>query len=123
MKKFMTLVVSIIITTTVNASNKSIENATDTPNKVSPFSVININVPARVRLIQGEEYGVFISTPNEYDTSMMDYYVNNGTLYISTSCSDILSASGRRTVITIITPADNAEIKIGDDVQPICRKN
>jgi len=34
----------------------------------------------------------------------------------------MLSASGRGTVITVITPAADAIIKTGDDVEPLRRK-
>ena len=41
---------------------------------------------------------------------------------VSTKCTDMLSASGRGTVITVITPAADAIIKTGDDVEPLRRK-
>jgi hypothetical protein len=57
-----------------------------------------------------------------YDSTQLDFDVRDGVLYISTKCTDMLSASGRGTVITVITPASDIDIKTGDDVQPLRRK-
>lgn len=122
MKKIMTLVAAIMTMATVNASNKSVENSVMDSHRVAPFTEVNVNVPARIRVIQGDDYGVLASTAYAYDTTMLDYDVKDGILYIRTTCADMLSASGRGTVITIVTPADIKGIKLGDDVQE-ARKN
>lgn len=122
MKKIMTLVAAMLMAVAVNASNKSVEYATEVPGKIAPFSEVNVNVPARVRVVQGEDYGVMINGTAVYDSTLLDFEVRDGILYISTRCMDMLSASGRGTVITLITPAADAIIKTGDDVQPLRRK-
>lgn len=122
MKKIMTLVAAIMTMATVNASNKSVENSVMDSHRVAPFTEVNVNVPARIRVIQGDDYGVLASTAYAYDTTMLDYDVKDGILYIRTACPDMLSASGRGTVITIITPADIKAVKLGEDVQE-ARKN
>lgn len=122
MKKIMILVAAMMMAVTVDASNKSIENAVETPNRMAPFSEVNVNVPSRIRVVQGEDYGVMINGTAVYDSTLLDFEVRDGVLYISTKCTDMLSASGRGTVITLITPATDALIKTGDDVQPLRRK-
>ena len=122
MKKIMTLVAAMIMVVAVNASNKSMEYAVEAPGKVAPFSEVNVNVPSRIRVVQGEDYGVMINGEAVYDSTLLDFEVKDGVLYISTKCTDMLSASGRGTVITLITPATDAVIKTGDDVQPLRRK-
>ena len=119
----MTLVAAMLMAVAVNASNKSVEYATEVPGKIAPFSEVNVNVPARVRVVQGEDYGVMINGTAVYDSTLLDFEVKDGILYISTRCMDMLSASGRGTVITLITPAADAIIKTGDDVQPLRRKS
>lgn len=118
----MTLVAAIMMAVTVNASNKSVEFAVEAPGRVAPFNEVNVNVPSRVRVVQGEDYGVVINGTSDYDSTMLDFHVKDGVLYISTKCTDMLSASGRGTVITVITPASNAIVKTGDDVEPLRRK-
>lgn len=122
MKKIMTLVAAMMMIATANASNKSVESSVMGAHRVDPFSEVNVNVPARIRVVQGDEYGVLASTAAAYDTTKLDYDVRNGVLYIRTDCSEMLSASGRGTVITIITPADIKAVKLGDDVQEARKK-
>ena len=122
MKKIMTLVAAMLMAVTVNASNKSVEYVMEAPSKMDPFSEVNVNVPSRIRVVQGEDYGVMINGTAVYDSTLLDFEVKDGILYISTRCMDMLSASGRGTVITLITPAADAIIKTGDDVQPLRRK-
>lgn len=122
MKKIMTLVAAIMMIATANASNKRVENLVMGTHRVDPFSEVNINVPARIRVIQGDEYGVMTSTASAYDSTKLEYDVKNGVLYIRTDYSEMLSASGRGTVITIITPTDIKGVKLGDDVQMARKK-
>ena len=118
----MTLVAAMIMVVAVNASNKSMEYAVEAPGRVAPFSEVNVNVPSRIWVVQGEDYGLMINGEAVYDSTLLDFEVKDGVLYISTKCTDMLSASGRGTVITLITPATDAVIKTGDDVQPLRRK-
>ena len=122
MKKIMVLVAAMMMVVAANASNKSMEYAVEAPGKIAPFSEVNVNVPSRVRVIQGEDYGVMVNGTAVYDSSLLDFDVRDGVLYISTRCTDMLAASGRGTVITIITPASDIDIKTGDNVQPLHRK-
>ena len=71
MKKIMILVAAMMMAVTVDASNKSIENAVETPNRMAPFSEVNVNVPSRIRVVQGEDYGVMINGTADYDSTML----------------------------------------------------
>lgn len=122
MKKIMIMVAAVMMTATAIASNNGNDNSVKEPSIVAPFSEINVNVPARVRVIQGEDYGVMVSVSAMYDRTKLDYRVKDGVLYISTECAEMLSASGRGTMITVITPAENANVKVGRDVQLFRRK-
>lgn len=122
MKKIMTMVAAIMMVATANASNKSVESSIMDTRRVAPFSEVNVNVPARVRVIQGDEYGVQASSYAAFDTTKLEYEVKNGVLYIHTNCSEMLSASGRGTVITITTPTNLTSVKLGDDVQEARKK-
>ena len=107
----------------VNANSYIVDSITKTPHRVEPFTEVNVNVPARVRVIQGKEYGVMAQTAELVDSSKLDYKVKNGVLYISTNCTDMLNASGRGTVITVITPANEANVRTGVDVSPLRGKS
>ena len=122
MKKMMTLVAVIMIIATANASNNNTDSKANEPLKLAPFTEVNVNVPARIKLVRGEEYGVMANAANIIDTTLLDYQVRNGVIYISTESQDMLRASGRGTIITIITPNDDANIKMGNDVQPLRRR-
>lgn len=122
MKKIMTMVTAIMMVVSANASNKSIETTIGTPQRVAPFTSVNVNVPGRIKVVQGEEYSVNISTTVAYDTTKLDYEVRDEVLYISTDCADMITASGRGTVITITTPTAFKDIKLGDDVERFHRK-
>ena len=122
MKKIMTLVAAVIVFATVNASNNSIESVVDSANRIAPFNEVNVNVPARIILVQGAEYGVMVNNAYLESTPMLDYSVRDGVLYISTNSADVFETSGRETVITIITPSADTEISVGNDMEPLRRK-
>ena len=122
MKKIMTLEAVIMMIATASATNNNAEITSNEPLKLAPFTEVNVNVPARIKLVRGEEYGVMANTIDVLDTTHLDYQVKNGVLYISTENMDLLRASGRGTVFTVFTPNDDASIKMGDDVQPLRRK-
>ncbi len=122
MKKIMTMVAAIIMIATASASNINVNSASNEPHRVAPFTEVNVNVPARIKLIHGDDYGVMANTANSADTTQLEYHVKDGVLYISTESVDMLRASGRGTVITIITPDYDANIKLGSDVQAIRKR-
>lgn len=76
------------------------------PQKVAPFSKVSVNVPARIRVIKGNEYSIMVNTQEPADSSSLRYTVEKGILRISTICDDMRQASGRGTVITIVSPED-----------------
>ena len=119
MKKIMTMVAAIMLTASANASNKIVEKLDKLPNRMEPFTEVNVSVPARIRVVQGQDYGVLTQTAMEVDSSKLDYKVKDGVLYISSNFDDMLSATSRETVITIITPVEDARISTGTDFRQI----
>lgn len=122
MKKIMTLVAAIVMIATANASNNNNGNSETEPLKLAPFTEVKVNVPSRVKLVIGEDYGVMTSSTNLLDNTQLDYKVKDGVLYISTESLDMLQASGRGTIITVITPNDKTNIKVGNNMQFVRRK-
>lgn len=122
MKKMMTMVAAMMIFATANANNNNTKGNASEPLKLAPFTEVNVNVPARIKLVRGEEYGVIANAANLFDVTQLDYQVKNGVLYISTESADMLRASGRGTIITVITPNDDANIKMGKDVQTVRKR-
>ncbi len=122
MKKIMTMVAAIMMIATANAGNNSAKSIDNEPLKLAPFSEVNVNVPARIKLVHGSEYGVIASAAHVFDLTYLDYQVKDGVLYISTESTDMLRASGRGTIITIITPDYDANIKVGSDVKAVSKR-
>jgi hypothetical protein len=116
MKKIITMVAVLMSMATTNASNKNTDSISKAPEKMEAFSKVNINVPARVKLVSSEEYGIMVNTASAFDATKLDYEVRNGILYISTECGDMLSGSGRGTSIIIYTPEVHTDVTLGDDV-------
>ena len=112
MKKIMLILSAIMMVANVSAEPKSIE----------PFDQINVEVPARVRVVQGEEYGIQVISADSNSTRNLKYSVVDGVLRIKTESSDMMEASPRNMVITIITPADNAKVTTGDDMAKLVLK-
>lgn len=122
MKKIMTLVAVMAMAANISASNNSVSNTSNETLRLAPFTEVNVNVPARIKIVQGKDYGVMANSANDCDLNLLDYQVRNGVLYISTQSKDIMTTQGRGTMIIITTPATDTAIKTGDDVQPIRRK-
>lgn len=76
------------------------------PQRVAPFSKVCVNVPARIRVIKGNEYSIMVRTQEPSDSTSLRYSVEKGTLRISTTCDDMRQSSGQGTVITIVSPED-----------------
>lgn len=122
MKKIMIMVAAIMMMATASASNKDVKNRTEYHGKIPPFSVVDINVPGRIKLVKGDEYRVIVSTLNAEDSSKLDCQVKNGVLYISTNSSEMLYGTGRGTMITVINPSEDTGIRVGSDVQTLRKK-
>lgn len=93
MKKMMILVSAIMMATTANAQQV----------ETTSFDEVRVNVPARVRIVAGENYGVSIATKNEEVAKAVNYDVKNGVLNINTR--DIEALADENAIrITIVTP-------------------
>ena len=116
------MVAAIMMMATASASNKEVKNCSEYHDKIPPFSVVDINVPGRVKLIKGDEYKVIVSTLNAEDCRKLDCQVRNGVLYISTNSNEMLYGTGRGTMITVISPSEDTGIRVGSDVQTLRKK-
>ena len=111
------MVVAIIMAATTYASNSNsntpVMETDKAPNRMDPFTEVNVSIPARIRVVQGHEYGILAQTSTGVDATKLDYKVKDGILYISSTDVDMLSSSRRTPVITIITPASDARVSTG----------
>ena len=103
MKKMMILAAAMIATISVNAKSKAIETGR--------FDKIQVNVPAQVRVAQGEEYAVRFASTDKLSVMNVRYSIENGTLKINSD--DLAMMEGRTDMlyITIITPEGAEMVK------------
>ena len=103
MKKIVIMCVAIMMALTTKAER--IEN-------VAPFSKVNVSVQGRVRIIQGEAYGVSICSDSKETSDAVRYTVKDGVLSIDNKYQE--TEESGRTVITIITPTDSIDLTAGN---------
>ena len=103
MKKIVIMCVAIMMALTTKAER--IEN-------VAPFSKVNVSVQGRVRIIQGEAYGVSICSDSREASDAVRYTVKDGVLSIDNKYQE--TEESGRTVITIITPTDSIDLTAGN---------
>ena len=103
MKKIVIMCVAIMMALTTKAER--IEN-------VAPFSKVNVSVQGRVRIVQGEAYGVSICSDSREASDAVRYTVKDGVLSIDNKYQE--TEESGRTVITIITPTDSIELTAGN---------
>lgn len=106
MKKVMLFVAAMMIIFNANAEMMNI----------AAFNEVKVNVPARVRVIKGGDYGIHLSAEDSLLTSAIRYSVNNGTLSINSIDEAMLVAEGREVVITISAP-ETPSFKTGRDFE------
>ncbi len=103
MKKMMITLAAIMMAGSMNAKNE----------KVAPFEGVKFNVPARVRIVYGDEYSVDIQAADSLVASAVRWNVKNGVLNISSidpneDLGDLC--------ITIVTAGDPT-IKVGHNLE------
>lgn len=105
MKKILIIAVAIFATIGVNAKTKSKAMG------VKRFDKVQVNVPAQVRVAQGEEYAIRFASADGLSVKNVKYAIEGDTLTISSE--DIAMLEGRTDVlyITIITPSDAEMVK------------
>ena len=113
MKKVLVLIAVVMMTLGMNAEVKNI----------NAFSEVKVNVPARVRVIRGSQYGINLSAEDSlltsairYSVEKIRYSVENGTLSINTIDETLLLAEGSEVVITITAP-EMPSFKTGRDFE------
>lgn len=122
MKKIISLVAALMMVVSISASNMSVSNGNITIQRVTPFDQVIVNVPSRVRVVQGDDYEVLINGIAADDSASLNCQVRNGVLYINTMNSYGFSDTGCPMVITVVTPMTDTVLKMGNDVQVLRRK-
>ena len=106
MKKVLVLIAVVMMTLGMNAEVKN----------VNAFNEVKVNVPARVRVIRGSQYGISLSAEDSLLTSAIRYSVENGILSINTIDETMLMVESREVVITITAP-EMPSFKTGRDFE------
>lgn len=96
MKKMMILVSAIMMVANINA--KSVETAS--------FNEVRVNVPARLRIVAGDNYGVSISASDEIVAKAIRANVKDGVLSLTTRDIEELGDAVQSLCITIVTPKE-----------------
>ncbi len=68
--------------------------------KVEAFDNVSVNIPARVRFVQGDSYSVSVRSANKYDSRSVRMSVRDGVLFIS----GVGETDGEGMCITIVSP-------------------
>ncbi len=104
MKKMMILVTAIMMSVAANAIEKM---------NVKPFEGVSVNVPARVRFVYGENYGVDVQSNDSLTASGIRLSVQNGVLKIR-SIDESENVEGL--YITIVSPVE-PRLTVGRDME------
>lgn len=84
-------------------------------NETAEFTATQLNVPARVRFVEGDKYGVRVSSENKELAKTISCNVENGVLSVNYKHNeDLEQYNDLSVVITIITPK-MPTIKTGRD--------
>ena len=130
MKKIMILVSAIMMVANMSAQTIN-ENSVDSvleetlPNvdffansieETAEFTATQLNVPARIRFIEGEKYGVRVSSNNSELVKTISCNVQNGVLSVNYKHDmDLEQYNDLSVVITIVTP-QMPKVKVGRDL-------
>ena len=96
MKKMMIVVSAIMMVATVYAKEHV---------EMKPFEGVNVNVPARVRFINGENYEMGIRSTDSVTAKNIKWTVENGVLNIS-SRYELTEEDKANICITIVSPIE-----------------
>lgn len=94
MKKMMILASALLMSVAANAEMTNMQ----------PFSGVSVNVPARVRLVYGEEYGVNIQAADNLVASGIRWSVKDGVLSIRTIDESEDLKNVRITIVSPVAP-------------------
>ncbi len=104
MKKIILIVSAVMTVATSYAKSNAL---------VSPFERVSVNVPACVRFVKGDTYGVSVRSANAYEASAVRWEVADGVLRFS-SVDPAPEVGG--VCITIVSPTE-PELTLGRDVE------
>ena len=95
MKKMMILVSAIMMVATGNAKNV----------EMKPFEGVDVNVPACVRFISGDNYEVGVRSNDSIAAQNIEWSIENGVLKIR-SRHDVTDGEQNNVCITIVSPVE-----------------
>ena len=110
MKKMMIMVSAIMMAAATSAENLNL----------NPFSGVSVNVPARVRFVYGDKYGVDIQATDSLTASAIRWTVKDGCLRIRSIDNEEHLGE---VCITVMSPVE-PELTVGRnmEVKPSGRK-
>ncbi|MCD8265788.1 MAG: DUF2807 domain-containing protein [Prevotellaceae bacterium] len=100
MKKTMVLATALIVSLAAEAETMG----------VTPFEEVSVNVPARVRFVQGDTYALDIQAADSLETTSIRWNVEDGVLRISSV--DAAEQQPQSLCITVVSPEAPA-LKVG----------
>lgn len=100
MKKTMAFV-SVMIMALNMSANIAPETANNELTSTEAFTEAYINLPARVRLVEGDSYSVLINTANEEVAKAIKCEVKDGKISFSTTDGENID---EKVVITLVAP-------------------
>lgn len=93
--------VSVMIMALSMSANVAPETANNELKNFEAFTEAHINLPARVRLVEGDTYSVLVNAADEEVVKAIRCEVKDGKLSFSTANSESISD---KVVITIVSP-------------------
>lgn len=89
---------------------------------VKPFDRVKVNVPAKVKIVNGDDYLVLVESKDVYTSKLVKYTVKDNTLNITLRWGETSDMDSDNVTITIVTPKEqefeksrNTEIKTNED--------
>lgn len=110
MKKTMAFVSAVILALSMSA-NVAPETSNNEIKNTEAFTETCINVPARVRFVEGESYSVLVNTSDAEVAKSIKCEVKDGVLTFYTDNGNFVND---KVVITIVSPS-LPEVKTGKD--------
>lgn len=105
MKKMMILVSALMMVATAYAKNI----------ETKPFEGVKVNVPARVRVVSGENYEMGVRSTDSIAASKILWSIDNGVLNIRTR-GELTEDEKSKLCITIVAPVE-PKLTVGRDFE------
>ena len=80
------------------------------------FQSVKVSVPAQVRIVESEEYGISIRSHEALMEEAINWTIEDGELKISSRDVEQLNPEGKDLIITVMTPV-MPEIRVSQNMQ------